>query len=72
MVHEGDVGIFEAVVKALWGTDAACKQQEQRREGERMIAEAEAAVADLQRVLDDRPPRNLDEAVYGITRGRRE
>jgi len=70
VINEGDVGIFGAVVKAIWGTDAKCERQ--RAEGDRMIADAEAKVADLQRVLDDRPPRNLDEAVYGLSRRRGE
>jgi hypothetical protein len=68
VVHEGDVGIFEAVVKAIWGTDTRCKQE--RAEGERLVADAETKIAQLQRTLDEAPPRNLDEAVYEMTRRR--
>lgn len=69
MIGEGRVGIVEAVLKALWGTDTRCSNE--RVAGDRMIADAEAKVAGLQRVLDERPARNLDEAMYDMSHGRR-
>ena len=63
-----DVRVWEAVLKAFYGTDTRCDAD--RIQGERMISEAEAKIATLQRTLDDRPPHNLDEAVYGLTRRR--
>ena len=59
------MSLVEAVVKMIWGTDEKCLRE--RREGERMIAEAEAKVDRLQRVLDEGPARNLDEALYQMT-----
>lgn len=57
-------------MRGWFGTDASCDRE--RAEGERMVADAEAKVEGLQRVLDERPARNLDEAMYDITRRRRE
>jgi hypothetical protein len=56
---------WEAVMKGLWGTDERCRRD--RAEGERMIAEAERKVGQLNAALD-KPPRNLDETLYQMTR----
>jgi hypothetical protein len=55
-------------MRGLFGTDEACRQEHDQ--SQRMIDEAEAKVTRLHKALDDRPPRNLDEAVYGITHER--
>lgn len=55
-------------MKSLWGTDARCQQEDERAMGERMVAEAERKVDRLQQVLDEHPPRNLDETLYQMTR----
>lgn len=52
-------------MKLAWGTDAKCQQQ--RAEGDRMLDEAERKVDTLQQVLDERPPKTLDEALYQLT-----
>lgn len=54
-------------MKCLWGTDAKCRQPDEHAEGERMLADAERKVDRLQAVLDERPPRNLDEALYEMS-----
>lgn len=69
MVSEPDVELWRTVLRAWFGTDASCERE--REEGERLVAEAEAKVDTLQRVLDERPARNLDEAMYDLTRRQR-
>jgi hypothetical protein len=58
--------LLEAIMKAVWGTDEKCRQQ--RAEGDRMLARAEKRVSELNAVLHEKPPRNLDEAIYEMTR----
>lgn len=58
-------------MKGLWGTDTKCRQSDEQEKGERIVAEAERKVDQLQAVLDERPPRNLDEALLEMTTRRR-
>jgi len=59
------MGCLEALVKMVWGTDERARQD--HAAGDRMLAEAEAKVEKLQRVLDDSPARNLDEALVQLS-----
>jgi hypothetical protein len=61
---------WEAVMKGLWGTDTRCASANQRKDAERLVAEAEAKVDQLNRTLDEAPPKNLDEAIYVMMRRR--
>lgn len=53
-------------MKLVWGTDERCAHDQD--ETERMLAEAERKVEKLITTLDDRPPKNLDEALYEMSR----
>ena len=61
---------MEAVVKFIWGTDEACRQQ--RDASDQMLSRAEAKVDRLNAKLDEHPPRNLDETLYVMTHRSRE
>jgi hypothetical protein len=66
-----DMRFMEAVMKLLWGTDTKCSSQHARAQGAEMVADAERKVDALQQVLNERPARDLDEALYQMTRGER-
>lgn len=59
-------------MKAIWGTDESVRSQQSKDSATRMIANAEVSVDRLNRVLDERPARNLDEALYQVSRRDRE
>ena len=64
-----EMGIWSAVMKAVWGTDAACTRRDQRADANSLLAEAEASVERLHQTLD-RAAENLDETLKQIAEGR--
>ena len=57
-----DMSIMGAVLKVIFGTDTSCREIE-RVTSDELIARAERKVADLDKVLGERPSRNIDEAL---------
>ena len=62
--------LLEALMKAVWGTDEKCRLSSQRAESDRILEQAERSVDRLNLALGERPPVNLDEALYEMTRAR--
>jgi len=54
-------------MKAIFGTDTRCREVE-RRAADEMLARVEAKMALLDKALDERPARNLDEALRQVSK----
>jgi len=59
---EADMNIMEQVMKAVFGTDARCREAE-RKEADELLARVERKVARLNDELNGRQARNIDEAL---------
>lgn len=57
---------MRAVMKAIFGTDARCREVE-RNEADEMLASVEKKMALLDEALNERPARNLDEALRQVS-----
>jgi len=57
-----DMGAMRAIMRAIFGTDTHCREAE-RRAADEMLARVEHKVAQFDKALGQRPPRNIDEAL---------
>ncbi len=64
---ESNMGAMRAVMKAIFGTDTKCREIE-RHAADEMLSRVERQMEKLDEALNERPARNLDEALRQVSR----
>ncbi|MBA3240925.1 MAG: hypothetical protein H0T60_06830 [Acidobacteria bacterium] len=67
---EPDMRTIRAVLKSIFGTDTRCREVE-RHAADEMLNRVERQMAQLDIAFEERPARNIDEALRQVSRSER-